>query len=194
MRVHGDKSITRRMGIEELHHYQEARDILCQDFHYMCGYCGKNGRRMHQKFHIDHFVPKKRAPKRENDYYNLVYACPKCNLSKSDKWPTDDIEKPNDGITGFVDPATDEFDKHMIRNKQGYVVGITLLGQNMCRLLNLDIRRTDLYWKISRLYEQQDKLEYLYSQGKLDEREKNFYIETNMILKHYIDEAFEEGE
>lgn len=66
-----------------LEHYQEARGILEEDFYFLCGYCGKNGQVMHEKFHIDHFVPRSIDKERENDYYNLVLACPKCNLSKS---------------------------------------------------------------------------------------------------------------
>lgn len=30
-------------------------------------------------FEIDHFVPQRIAPERENDYSNPVYACYECN-------------------------------------------------------------------------------------------------------------------
>lgn len=194
MRVHGETKVVRRKGMDGLEHYQDARSIREEDFHFLCGYCGKDGRIMHEKFHIDHFVPKSIDKSRENDYYNLVLACPKCNLSKSDKWPTKDCAKPNDGMKGFVDPATAEYDEHMERDANGYVTGRTDVGKSMCGMLHLDIRRTDLYWKISRLREQQRKLENLYRQGRLTEREKDFYIETNILLKTYIDEAFWKGE
>lgn len=194
MRVHGDKTIERRKGITELNHYADAREILEEDFHFLCGYCGKNGKIMHQKFHIDHFVPKSLDPDRENDYYNLVLACPKCNLSKSNKWPTRDINVPNDGNIGFVDPATEQFEEHIERNSEGFVVGITNVGKNMCSMLHLDIRRTDLYWKIDRIRKMEDRLELLFSNGELEEKEKDFYIEINIMLKSYIDEAFDKGE
>lgn len=194
MRVHGDKTIERRRGITGLNHYSDARDILEEDFHFLCGYCGKNGKIMHQKFHIDHFVPKSLDSDRENDYYNLVLACPKCNLSKSDKWPTEDINVPNDGKTGFVDPATKQFDEHIERNSEGFVVGITPVGENMCSMLHLDIRRTDLYWKIDRIRKIEDQLEELFWDKKLSDNEKDFYIIINSLLKSYIDEAFDKGE
>lgn len=194
MRVHGDKTIERRMGITGLNHYADAREILEEDFHFLCGYCGKNGKIMHQKFHIDHFVPKSLDPDRENDYYNLVLACPKCNLSKSNKWPTRDINVPNDGNIGFVDPATEQFEEHIERNSEGFVVGITNVGRDMCSMLHLDMRRTDLYWKIDRIRKMQDRLELLFSNGELEEKEKDFYIEINIMLKSYIDEAFDKGE
>lgn len=145
MRVHGDKVIRRRKGISELKKYQDGREQLEQDFHYLCGYCGKDGSVLHQKFHLDHFVPKSLDKSREKDYYNLVLVCPRCNLYKSDQWPTGDVAQPHNGKEGFVDPANPEFDEHMERNEKGYVVGKTCVGNSMCHMLHLDIRRTDLY-------------------------------------------------
>lgn len=165
-----------------------------EDFQYLCGYCGKNGKVMHEKFHIDHFVPKSIDKERIDDYYNLVLACPKCNLSKSDKWPTGDNKSPHNEKEGFVDPASDEYDQHMQRNEDGFVVGITPVGKSMCSMLHLDIRRTDLYWKINVLRDKQSALEELYAEGKLTEQEKGFYIDMNMMLNQYIDEAFLKGE
>lgn len=184
----------RREGIVGLNHYQDARNILEEDFQFVCGYCGKNGKVMREKFHIDHFVPRSLDRERENDYYNLVLACPKCNLSKSDKWPTRDKRCSHNEEEGFVDPASDEYDKHMQRDEDGFVVGVTSVGKSMCNMLHLDIRRTDLYWKISILRDKLTELEKLYAEGNLTEQEKNFYIETNMVLNHYIDEAFIKGE
>lgn len=194
MRVHGDKVLRRRENIGKLEHYRDAREILEEDFQFLCGYCGKNGKVMHEKFHIDHFVPKSLDESRKNDYYNLVLACPKCNLSKSDKWPTEDKDKPNDGIKGFVDPATEEYDKHLKRNEDGYIEGITPVGESICEMLHFDIRRTDLYWKIERMRESLDRMNLLFQQGKLTVEEKDFYIRMNILLSQYIDDAFEKGE
>lgn len=194
MRVHGDKIIERRKNVTGLKHYSDARGILEEDFHSLCGYCGKNGRVMHEKFHTDHFVPKTLDPARINDYYNLVWACPQCNLSKSDKWPTKDKGISNDGTKGFVDPADKQFDEHVKRNEEGYVVGITPVGKSICSMLHLDVRRTDLYWKIDRLRNMEDQLERLFIEGRLGIEESHFYIRINMLLKSYIDEAFDKGE
>lgn len=194
MRVHGEKKLHRREGVGELKHYQDARGILEEDFNFLCGYCGKDGKVMREKFHIDHFVPKSLDKERENDYYNLVLACSKCNLSKSDKWPTGDKKHSYNEKEGFVDPASDEYDQHMQRNEDGFIVGITSVGISMCNMLHLNIRRTDLYWKISQLRDKLIELEKLYIGGKLTEQEKDFYIEINMLLNQYIDEAFVKGE
>lgn len=194
MRVHGDKIIRRREGVPELNHYQEGREQLEQDFHYLCGYCGKDGSVLHQRFHLDHFVPKSLDKNREKDYYNLVLACQRCNLSKSDKWPMGNVAQSHNGEKGFVDPADPEFDEHLERNEKGYVVGRTPVGKSMCNMLHLDIRRTDIYWKAAQLKRQLKELEDLYKKHRLTEQEKDVYIETNMLFNEYIDQAFLKGE
>lgn len=193
MRVHWNEVIHRREGME-LRHYSDGRKQIEEDFHCLCGYCGKNGSVLHQKFHLDHFVPRKLDIKRENDYYNLVLACARCNLSKSDKWPTNDVARPHDDERGFVDPASSEFDEHLERNEQGFVVGRTSVGKSMCDMLHLDVRRTDLYWNAAQLKMQLKELEELYKKGKLTEQQKDIYIETNMLFNEYIDQAFIKGE
>lgn len=194
MRVHGDKVIRRRKGVSALKHYQDGREQIEQDFFYLCGYCGKNGNVLHQKFHLDHFVPKTLDKSREKDYYNLVLSCPRCNLSKSDKWPTGNSTQPHNGESGFVDPASAEFDEHLERNDKGYVTGKTSVGKSMCNMLHLDIRRTDLYWNAAQLRIQLKELEELFQKGKLTERQKDIYIETSIIFNEYIDQAFIKGE
>ncbi len=194
MRVHGNKMVRRRPNVGELNRYQEAREYLLEDFYWMCGYCGKSGEIMHQRFHIDHFVPQSLAPELTNNYNNLVLACPKCNRTKSKKWPTKDKNVHNDGYIGFVDPATKEFDQHLERNDHGFIQGKTKLGKYMCQSLHFDIRRTDLYWKIQHLYETQSRLEELFLEHRLNGDEKDFYISSNIMLKKYIQDAFEKGE
>ncbi len=158
MRVHGSRVIRRRGGVSGLKDYHDAKDMLSDDFHNICGYCGKDSHIMHERFHIDHFTPVKIAPERKEDYYNLVLACPKCNLVKSGKWPTEDKNIMHDEEKGFIDPATEEYDKHIERTEEGFIQGKTVLGRNMCKNLNFHIRRTDLYWKIHILYQIQEKL------------------------------------
>lgn len=194
MRVHGEKVIRRRPGVAPLKQCVDAKPFLQEDFYGICGYCGKDSQKLYQRFQIDHFVPKSRAPEREKDYYNLVLACPKCNQIKSNKWPTQDIQLPHDEEKGFVDPATEEFDQHLARNEAGYIVGLTPLGESICEQMHFDIRRTDLFWKISQLCAQLEKLERLFRQGLLREREKDYYIQINMVIREYILKSIAEGE
>ena len=194
-----DQCTTREEFLKRI--YEEKVDVLLIDYKMASSY-GFNGSalinyindQMHERFHIDHFTPVKIAPERKEDYYNLVLACPKCNLVKSGKWPTEDKNIMHDEEKGFIDPATEEYDKHIVRTEEGFIQGKTVLGRNMCKNLNFHIRRTDLYWKIHILYQIQEKLEQLYDEKKLEEEEKNFYIESNRLLKCYIKEAFAKGE
>lgn len=58
MRIHGDKVIKRRSGLEQRSDYHEYLPELREDFKCMCGYCGKTERVTKNAFEIDHFVPK----------------------------------------------------------------------------------------------------------------------------------------
>ena len=194
MRVHGDKVIRRRPGIPQLKRYEDAKNLLQEDFSGICGYCGKDSRKMYQRFQIDHFVPKSLAPDRETDYYNLVLACAKCNQIKSNQWPTQDVRLPHDGEKGFVDPATEEFDQHLARDESGYIVGLTPLGENICRRMHFDIRRTDLFWKIGQLCAQCERLEELFDRGVLREAGKDYYIKISKVIREYIEASVAEGE
>ena len=56
----------------------------------LCAYCEE-----YCKGDVDHFRPKARYPHLVYEWTNWVLACPTCNNSKSDKWPSG----------GYVDPC-----------------------------------------------------------------------------------------
>ena len=56
------------------------------------------------------------------------------------------------------------------------------------------IKFSHLYWNAAQLRIQLKELEELFQEGKLTERQKDIYIETNMIFNEYIDQAFVKGE
>ena len=60
------------------------RRILFEEFENVnCFYCDKKLSNNGQKVHVDHFVP--RAFIKDDKMWNLVLACPTCNLKKNDK-------------------------------------------------------------------------------------------------------------
>ena len=64
------------------------RRILFEEFeNERCFYCGKKLSNDGQKVHVDHFVP--RAFIKDDKMWNLVLACPNCNLQKNDKLAAD---------------------------------------------------------------------------------------------------------
>lgn len=131
MRVHGDKVITRRQEIDAREDYHAYLSELQEDFKHICGYCGKSEIVAKNGFEIDHFVPKKYAKARENDYTNLVYSCFECNRIKSSKWlsKNPDIQFVNG--EGFVDPTSENYDTHLERDLDGSIVGKTPAGEYM---------------------------------------------------------------
>ena len=84
MRVHGSTRISRKTDIEK-QPYSKYLDSLREDFGCICGYCGKSELVTKNTFEIDHFIPRRLAPERENTYSNLVYACYECNRKKAGK-------------------------------------------------------------------------------------------------------------
>lgn len=193
MRVHGEKKILRRTYKKEIGH-ESARKMLEEDFGGLCGYCGKNGISLRERFHVDHFVPQTRDKSRVKDYSNFVWSCPKCNLIKSDQWPTEDIAVPFRGNIGFVDPASDDFDLHLFRNENGRIEGQTELGAQICRLLNFHLRRTELFWKVDQLQKQIEQMRKKHLEGSLSPDEYRYYIEVDMMLNEILDAMYIEKE
>ncbi len=159
MRVHGTKIICRRAGVLPQSDYHMYIPDLMEDFHHMCGYCGKHEMISHKGMEPDHFVPDKTDHLRQCDYSNLVYSCFTCNRKKLNKWPTLDKDRPHDGYKGFVDPATPEYDTHIGRNDDGTIEFYTDVGEYMFKTaFKFDVRPTKVIWKASQLYELMDKL------------------------------------
>ncbi len=159
MKVHGDKSISRRSNIDCRNNYQLYRDELKEDFQDICGYCGKPVVISRRDFEIDHFIPHDTAPELENEYNNLVWSCKTCNRKKWSHWPTHDKHRHHDGQKGFVDPATDEYNMHMERIETGQIIGKTRVGEYMCiQAFKFPLRPMEEVYKATCLYEQKDRL------------------------------------
>ena len=139
-RVHGDIEIKRKSI--KIDNYKKAKPFLIQDFHNICGYCGKCFDVTLTDSQIDHFKPKSKFPELENDYQNLVLSCFTCNNKKRDDWPSNSIDTniSLDGLKGYVDPASEDFDKNLARTSNGDIVGLTNIGNYMVKRLNFQNR------------------------------------------------------
>lgn len=71
--------------------YESFRPWLRDEFTFRCVYCLKRETwgQVTGEFELDHFEPQSLAPERTLDYFNLVYACRRCNSVKSGQ-PIDD--------------------------------------------------------------------------------------------------------
>lgn len=184
-KVH-DVKIIRRTEYEKKNDYREYKDILVEDFKGLCGYCGKKREYLLDKYQIDHFAPKSKFKDLENEYWNLVLACPNCNRLKSNKWIGNDSNISNDGEKGFVDPATDGYDLHLERDENGNIVYKSDVGKYMYEVFKFDIRPIRLIWKLDKLI----KLKDILSKKDSPEADKKFkeiqlYIDRlQKILKY----------
>ena len=82
-----------------------------------------------------------------------MLACPQCNRHKSNKWVTEDAYIAIREDEGFVDPATEEYDKHLHRDENGKIVADTKIGEYMYNVFKFNIRPTGIIWKINKLRE-----------------------------------------
>lgn len=155
-RVHGCHTIKRRDDYVHKSHYQDYVQILIEDFHGICGYCGKSFRVISADRQTDHFIPKsycKACGHTEliDSYENLVNSCRVCNRNKWNDWPTGSIDEYHNCEVGYVDPASDEFDDHLARASDGKIVPLTKVGSYMCERLRFSTRPIEICWLIEKL-------------------------------------------
>jgi hypothetical protein len=101
-----------------------------------CEYC-----RMHQSlqgatFHVEHIVPRSRGGATEPN--NLAWACPGCNLRKSDR--TEGRDPLTRATVALFNPRTDNWSDHFCW--EGYrLLGRTHVGRATVHLLQLNDSR-----------------------------------------------------
>lgn len=193
MRIHGEKKIVRRSMVEHRSPYGAYQDILRQDFAEICGYCGKSETVTKNAFEIDHFIPIKYAPEKEEDYYNLVYSCYECNRKKASKWPSNDKNIQFVDGEGFVDPASDEYDNHLERDALGNIIGKTIAGQYMVRIgFEFAKRPMREIYKAMQLVEKKRQLHN--KMQRLSKEELREYIEIDCLLEQLQEVLFAKKE
>lgn len=184
-----------RTAVAEQKTYQSYRADLKRDFQGACGYCGDEDVRVDAVvFHIDHFAPKSRFPDLAVSYGNLVYACRYCNVSKSDHWIGKDAAIHHDGKQGFVDPCSEDYEKHLERLASGRIVGKTELGCYIVGKLKLNLIRHELLWQARRARKLRDEVERLLDQ--LEARGQEDGSGHHELLKRYrsLNRAIEDYE
>ena len=83
-RIHGPAGYTS---------YESFRHWLRDEFTFRCAYCLKRETwgQVTGEFELDHFQPQSMVPDRKLDYFNLVYACRRCNAVKRDQAVADPL-------------------------------------------------------------------------------------------------------
>jgi len=112
-----------------------------------CEYC-----RMHQSlqgatFHVEHVVPRAAGGASELD--NLAWACPSCNLRKSDRLDARDAQ--SGMVVPLFHPRADRWSEHFAW--QGYaIVGLTAVGRATVMALDLNHPRRLLVRQAEELF------------------------------------------
>lgn len=143
---------------------------LAEDFKHKCAYCDDYDKYIggYNVYHVEHFAPKEKFKHLEFIYDNLLYSCPYCNISKSNKWTG---KTPDENIVdekGFIDPCTDEYYLHLKRDEKGNIVAITPIGRYMYEELKLYLKRHSILYNLEKLRVRKNLLK-----AKIDEKKRN---------------------
>jgi uncharacterized protein (TIGR02646 family) len=179
--------------------YKSYRKLLKEDFKGRCGYCDSYYGIVKKDYHIDHFVPRKVFEKLdshkhlENDYSNLIYSCPSCNISKSGKWISEhpDISIVNE--EGFVNPCSEEYDALFYRDGNGAIQPIenNKTATYIHKELKLFLIRHQTAWKIESIMELVEEAEVNPNPSDKDLLIKEL---VNNLRKHFEMEITDDDE
>lgn len=160
---------------------QKYRPYLQKDFHERCCYCNMPEALLTVPYHVEHFIPEKAfkgiKDSLKTDYENLMWSCPKCNLSKGDKYQGN-----IDGTTKvvnelFYNPVETDYNDIFYRNELGGIDSDDKKGREMIKMLKLYRPVHNLAWLLER-YENVVK--------RLDEQQKK---ETDSERKQILEKA-----
>lgn len=149
------------------------KKYLAKDFEHRCAYCDDldkyNGGE--RSYHVEHFAPKEKFPELKFTYDNLLYACPYCNESKSDAWPSDEATINVVNNEGFLDPCKDEYYKNLYRNEDGSIGYSTELGKYIYTKLNLCLKRHQVNYNLNQINKRIDALQEMINAKKAVEQD-----------------------
>lgn len=134
--------------------YVKYKPFLKADFHERCCYCNMPSALLTISYHVEHFIPIKVFEGKKDslltEYDNLMWACPKCNLSKGDKYEGDFQRSDKIENELFYNPVEVDYDI-FFRNEIGGIDSEDEKGREMIKLLKLYRPIHNLAWLIERL-------------------------------------------
>ncbi len=171
---------------------------LVIDFEHKCAYCDdydiySGG---YNSYHVEHFAPKEKFNKLQYTYDNLLYSCPYCNISKSNKWVGKTADENIVGDRGFIDPCTDEYYIHLQRDERGNIIYRTKIGEFMYNELSLYLKRHKIIHNLEKIRNRKKLLkEKINSKKKKNENVETLeelYKTLCVIFCEYYDLFFED--
>ena len=92
-------------------------------------------------------------------------------VKNTDIWPSDNSKINVVDSEGFIDPCTEEYDKHLIRLPDSSISGITPLGKYMRKTLQLYLKRHEIIHNLDKLKRKRDELKNSVAKDKLQGKE-----------------------
>ena len=83
----------------------------------------------------------------------MVYSCPYCNISKSNKWVGGTAEEWVVDNIGFIDPCSEEYSNHLGRRVDGSIYYKTQIGKYIYQELRLYLERHRIIYQLDELNE-----------------------------------------
>ncbi|HQU85975.1 MAG TPA: HNH endonuclease signature motif containing protein, partial [Pyrinomonadaceae bacterium] len=108
----------------------EIRQFVRERANYSCEYCGVSETDSGGELTIDHFKPQSKNGSDEKE--NLVYACVRCNLYKSDYYPETETDKE------LWNPRFETSENHFVELPNGKLFALTDTGVFTIKLLRLN--------------------------------------------------------
>lgn len=119
--------------------WHEWKQVVADHCDGRCVYCAIPEGRFGgiRNFHIEHFRPKAKFPRLENDIRNLYLACAVCNVLKCDDWPA---EPANDhSLAAYPDPSVTDYNTLLLVSQANYEVNaVTIAGRYLIERILLN--------------------------------------------------------
>lgn len=145
----------KRTCTEQFDDYAKYKPFLKKDFQERCCYCNMPSELLTIAYHVEHFIPIKVFKGKKDslltDYENLMWACPKCNLSKGDKYIGDFENSDEIKNEYFYNPVSTDYNDIFYRNDVGGIDSDDSKGKEMIKLLKLYRPIHNMAWLIERL-------------------------------------------
>lgn len=125
-----------------------------------CIYCAIHEARFGgvRNFHIEHYRPKKKFPKFENDIRNLYLACAICNVLKCDDWPAEPLA--NHSVAAYPDPAIANYNDLFEVSTTSYAVeSLTVAGKYVIERLLLNRGQLTLERRLATILERLEEFQ-----------------------------------
>lgn len=169
--------------------FQSYLPYLGEDFNHRCAYCNTYDRLISENYRVDHFIPQDAVRNTDMeelicDYNNLMYCCPKCNITKSSQYEGD-IHDGSYNNSLFYNPVEIDYNKIFYRNEYGGITSEDKKGKEMIISLKLFSPIYNFSFLIEEITNVLKKLDEKIEKTT-ESNEKSYYSEAYRRLNSFL--------